>query len=271
MRISCRLFLLLGSSYTARAFLRENSESSNPNENTVERALNLPDQPTNWVDLISMVILWVGGTSIRIELENRATEPIAILTWNTFLEEFPVLEPEIKVVRQAEVQGRSTERVVREVQAIDNRVRARYWLRVFPEHFLVLTPQQTYSKTLNLQNLFHLGDTCQVLRDKCVYSLKLKQRFQIISGDGIDLGAISMSDVLQLPDVLLSSRKIYLDLCYSTPLRGLSKRGTQCDAEQAATTNRAHIAAKSWRALQGGTLTKNCGGSTLMVLTRCRA
>lgn len=103
MRNSYHLFLLLGISFTVRAFLRENRESSNPNEDNIERALSLPDQPTNWVDLISMTILWVGGTSIRVDLENRATESIAILKWNTFLEKFPVLEPEIKVVRQVEV------------------------------------------------------------------------------------------------------------------------------------------------------------------------
>ncbi|KAI9703555.1 MAG: hypothetical protein M1836_007325 [Candelina mexicana] len=191
-----------------------------------------------------MAISSGGGSSIRIELQNLSTKPIGILTWNTFLEKFPVIKADIKVVRRAEVRERSTDRVVREVQAIDNRVRARYW-KVYPEHFLVLAPQQTYSKTLDLQNLFYLGDTCQVLRDKCVYSLELRQQFKMISGDNIDFSAITISDILRLPDVLLgSSRKAYLDLCYATPQRALSKRAMPCDAAQATTLNRARIAAK---------------------------
>ncbi|KAI9721475.1 MAG: hypothetical protein M1812_002237 [Candelaria pacifica] len=206
-------------------------KSSTRTRHHVRRSIDLSDQPTNLNDLLSMKITANGATAIDIELKNHHTEPAAILKWNTILESFPPQGTFIKFSQKKQSSEASS--VVTET---GNRVQAQYW-KVYPEHFLVLAPQQAYKRTLDLQELFQIDDVHE-------YSLVLVDFFRVIFGDHVDLTAVQRSDIPDLPYVRVGDYVQQLKLNVVSASGGLRKRATPCSPGQAVIVDRARTAAK---------------------------
>ncbi len=234
MNISRCLFLLSITCSAARATLLGDDRSSTQAEDHVRRGLDLSDQPTSLDDLIRMTVTPNGPTSIDIELQNHFTKPAAILKWNTILENFSSETPMLRLSQRQDNRDSFTE-----VGEIGNRVRAQYF-KLYPEHFLLLAPQEIHRKTLDLRALFRIEGVHE-------YSLMLTDFFRVIFGDGVDLTAIQRSDIPSLPHVKVvdSIRPLRLDANkIEGGLQTRAVKGIPCSPEQAAIVDRARTAAK---------------------------
>ncbi len=172
---------------------------------------------------------------IEIQLRHSHDKPVAILKWDTILEDFPV--PAHGHGFSFGLQDHNGEQMI--FVPSDHRVHAQY-RKVFPEHFLLLAPGETFKKTIDLREWFKVSEGGH-------YVISLVQGLHAIFGDDIDLTTIERYEVSALPFYLAADSKDFSFRPFPPlkPSKGLTRRATPCAGHWGEKVARARAGAKS--------------------------